>query len=116
MKGVRDLQRPCECYGITQGVIWLDVFITKICFMQKMRCIYTCIFFKLSHHWPKLKMLCQRFTQQLENSLSCMNVDYITDYSRVHGQNLALSHGHHGVMRDRDRLSSPPTNQRFGTV
>ena len=45
-----------------------------------------------------------------------MNVDYITDYSRVHGQNLALSHGHHGVMRDRDGLSSPTTNQRFGTI
>ena len=31
-----------------------------------------------------------------------MNVDYqyITDYSCVHGQNLALSHGHHGVLRD----------------
>ena len=28
----------------------------------------------------------------------------------------ALSHGHHGVMRDRDGLSSPPTNQRFGIV
>ena len=58
-------------------------------------------------------------TQQLENCLSCMNVDYtcyITDYSRVHGQNLALSHGHHGVMRDRDGLSSPTTNQRFRTV
>ena len=54
--------------------------------------------------------------QQLENCLSCMNVDYITDYSRVHGQNLALSHRHHAVMRDRDGLSSPPTNQRFGTV
>ena len=33
---------------------------------------------------------------------------YITDYARVHGQNLALSHRHHGVMRDRD--------QRFATV
>ena len=28
-------------------------------------------------------------TQQLENCLSCMNVDYITDYSCVHGQNLS---------------------------
>ena len=55
-------------------------------------------------------------TQQLENCLSCMNVDYITDYSRVHGQNLALCHGHHGVMRDRNGLSSPTTNQRFRTV
>ena len=45
-----------------------------------------------------------------------MNVDYITDYSRVQGQNLALSHGHDGVMSDRDGLSSPPTNQRFGTA
>ena len=49
-------------------------------------------------------------TQQLENCLLCMNVDYITDYSRVQGQNLALSHGHHGVMQDRDGLSSGPTN------
>ena len=43
-------------------------------------------------------------TQQLENCLSCMNVDYITDYSRVHGQNLHgqnLALSHHGVMRDR---------------
>ena len=55
-------------------------------------------------------------TQQLENCLSCMNVDYISDYSRVHGQNLALSPGHHGVMPDRDGMSSPTTNQRFGTV
>ena len=55
-------------------------------------------------------------TLQLENCSSCMNVDYITDYSRVHEQNLALPHGHHGVMRGRDGLSSPPTNQRFGTV
>ena len=55
-------------------------------------------------------------TQQLENCLSCMYVDYITDHSRVHGQNLALSHGHHGVMRDREGLGSPTTNQRFGTV
>ena len=55
-------------------------------------------------------------TQQLDNCLSCMNVDYITDYSRVHGQNLALSNGHHRVLRDRDRLSSATTNQRFGTV
>ena len=31
-------------------------------------------------------------------------------------ENLALSHGHHGAMRDRDGLSSPTTNQRFGTV
>ena len=59
MKGVRDLQRPCECYGITQSVIRLDVFITNtvFCFMQKMRCIY--IFLTLSQPWPKL-------TQQLE--------------------------------------------------
>ena len=55
-------------------------------------------------------------TQQLEKCLSCMNVDYITDHFRVHGQNLAISHWHHGVMRDRDGLSSPPTNQRFRTV
>ena len=58
-------------------------------------------------------------TQQLENCLSCMNVDYITDYhdySHVHGQNLTLSHGHHGAMPDRNGLSSPPTNQCFGTV
>ena len=58
----------------------------------------------------------QALMQQLQNCSSCMNVDYITDYSSVHGQNLALSHGHHGVMRDRDGLSSPLTNQRFGTV
>ena len=52
-------------------------------------------------------------TQQLENCLSCMNVDYmiITDYSRVHGHASRSS-----VMRDRDGLSSPPTNQRFETV
>ena len=55
-------------------------------------------------------------TQQLENCLSCMNVDYITDYSRVHGQNLAKFRGPYRVMRDRDALSSPTTNQRFGTV
>ena len=55
-------------------------------------------------------------TQQLQNCLSRMNVDYITDFSHVHGQNLALSHGHHGVKRDRDGLSCPTTNQRFGTV
>ena len=53
-------------------------------------------------------------TQQLENCLSCVNLYYITDYSRVHGQNLALSHRHHGVMRD--GMSSPLNNQRFGTV
>ena len=55
-------------------------------------------------------------TQQLENCLLCMNVDYITDYSRVQGQHLALSHGHHGVMQYRDGLSSRPTNQHFRTV
>ena len=61
----------------------------------------------------KIENVMSALTQQLENCLSCMNVDYITDYYRVHGQNLALSHG---VIRDRDGLSSPPTNQRFGTV
>ena len=55
-------------------------------------------------------------TQQLEFFLSCMNVDYITDYSRVHGRNLAESRLHHGAVRDRDEPSSPPTNQRFQTV
>ena len=51
-------------------------------------------------------------TQQLENCLSCMNVDYITDYSRVHLTGIT----HQGVMRDRDGLSSPPTNHSFETV
>ena len=95
----------------------LDVFITNtlFCFKQKMRCIYI-IFFKLSQHWLKLKIenVMPALTEQLENCLSCMNVDYITDYSRVYGQSLALSHGHNGVMRD--GLSSSLTNQRFGTV
>ena len=55
-------------------------------------------------------------TQQLEKCLSCMNVDNITDYSHVHGRNLAESLLHHGAVRDRDGLISPPTNQRFQTV
>ena len=115
MKGVRDLPRPCECYGITQSVIRLEVFITNTLFyfMQKMGCIY--IFFT-KPALAQIENVMPALTQQLENCLSCMNVDYITDYSRVHGQNLALSHGHHCVMRHRDGLSSPTTNQCFGTV
>ena len=81
MKDVRDLHRPCECYGITQGVIRLDVFITNtlFCFMQNMRCIYN---LQTKPALAQIENVMPALTQQLENCLSCMNVDYIADYSR----------------------------------
>ena len=50
--------------------------------MQKMRCIYI-LYTKPA--LAQIKNVMPALTQQLENCLSCMNVDYMTDYSRVHG-------------------------------
>ena len=44
MEGVKDLHRPCACYGITQCVIRVDILITNmlIYFVQNIG-----VFFKL---------------------------------------------------------------------
>ena len=41
MEGVKDLHRPCARYGITQGVITVDVLLTNtlLYFVPKIRCI-----------------------------------------------------------------------------
>ena len=100
MKGVRDLHRPCECYGITQSVIRLDIFYNKYTLLFHAENEVYIYILQTKSALAQIENVIPALRQQLENCSSCMNVDYITDYSRVHGQNLALFHGHHGVMRD----------------
>ena len=41
MEGVKDQHRPCACHGITQGMIRVDILITKtlLYLVQIIRCI-----------------------------------------------------------------------------